>query len=62
MSFDISILGLPYYSLDAATVDKSPSEMVITNNDGETYFIVTRDVFEEGPQQQGYQIVVNEGE
>ena len=62
MSFDSSILGLPYYSLDAATVDKSPSEMVITNNDGATYFIVTRDVFEEGPQQQGYQIVVNEGE
>lgn len=62
MPFDTSTLGLPYYSLDAAAVDKSPSEMVITNNNGETYYIVTRDVYEDGPQQEGYQIVVNEGE
>ncbi|WP_413303505.1 hypothetical protein AA0X95_26230 [Bacillus sp. 1P10SD] len=62
MPFDTSTLGLPYYSLDAAAVDKSPSELVITDNDGETYYIVTRDVYEDGPQQEGYQIVVNEGE
>ncbi|WML57704.1 hypothetical protein [Neobacillus sp. PS2-9] len=62
MPFDTSTLGLPYYSLDAAAVDKSPSEMVITDNNGETYYIVTRDVYEDGPQQEGYQIVVNEGE
>lgn len=61
MSFDISVLGLGYDSLAAASVDKSPSEMVITNNE-ETYYIVTRDVYEDGPQQQGYKIVVNEGE
>jgi hypothetical protein len=62
MAFDTSTLGLPYYSLDAAAVDKSPSELVITDNNGETYYIVTRDVYEDGPQQEGYQIVVNEGE
>ncbi|MDQ1147671.1 PHD/YefM family antitoxin component YafN of YafNO toxin-antitoxin module [Bacillus sp. SORGH_AS 510] len=62
MAFDTSILGLPYFSLDAAAVDKSPSEMVITNNNGETYYIVTKDVYEDGLQQEGYQIVVNEGE
>jgi hypothetical protein len=62
MPFDASTLGLPYYSLDAAAVDKSPSEMVITNNNGETYYIVTRNEYEDGPQQEGYQIVVNEGE
>jgi hypothetical protein len=62
MPFDTSTLGLPYYSLDAAAVDKSPSELVITDNKGETYYIVTRDVYEDGPQQEGYQIVVNEGE
>jgi hypothetical protein len=62
LPIDNSILGLPYHSLEAATVDKSPSEMVITNNNGETYYIVTREVFEDGPQQQGYQLVVKEGE
>lgn len=62
MAFDTSTLGLPYYSLDAAAVDKSPDELVITNNNGEIYYIVTRDVYEDGPQQDGYQIVVNEGE
>lgn len=61
MSFDISILGMAYENLEAAAVDKSPSEVVITNND-ETYYIVNRDVFEDGPQQNGFKIVVNEGE
>lgn len=62
MAPDTSKLGLPYDSLEAAAVDKSPSEMVITDNNGETYYIVTREVYEDGPQQQGYQVVVNEGE
>ena len=62
MPFDISILGLPYDGLQDATVDKSPSELVITDTTGETYYIVTREVYEEGPQQEGYQVVVNEGE
>jgi hypothetical protein len=62
MPFDISKLGLPYDSLAAATVDKSPSEMVVTDSTGENYYIVTREVYEDGPEQQGYQVVVNEGE
>jgi hypothetical protein len=62
MPLDTLKLGLPYFSLDAAAVDKSPSEMVITDNSGENYYIVTREVYEDGPQQLGYKIVVNEGE
>ncbi|QIZ06592.1 hypothetical protein HFZ78_07645 [Priestia megaterium] len=62
MSIDNSKLGLPYFSLEAAAVDKSPSEMVITDQTGENYYIVTRDVFEDGLQQNGYKVVVNEGE
>jgi hypothetical protein len=62
MPFDISTLGMGYFSLDAAAVDKSPSEMVITNEKEETYYIVSREVYENGPQQEGYKIIVNEGE
>jgi len=61
MGFDLKSLGQSYFSLDAAGVDKSPSEIVITEND-DTYYIVSREVYENGPQQQGYKIVVNEGE
>jgi hypothetical protein len=60
--FDTSVLGLPYFSLEAAAVDKSPSELVITDSTGENYYIVSREVYEDGPQQQGYKVVVQEGE
>jgi hypothetical protein len=62
MPFDTSVLGLPYFSLEAAAVDKSPSELVITDSTGENYYIVSREVYEDGPQQQGYKVVVQEGE
>ncbi|MBY0148769.1 hypothetical protein [Neobacillus niacini] len=62
MAFDVSLLGMGYFSLDAAAVDKSPSEMVITDDKKETYYIVSREVYEDGPQQEGYKIIVNEGE
>lgn len=62
MSFDRSKLGLGYKSLDAAAVDKSPSEVVITDNNEENYYIVTREVYEDGPDQAGYKVIVNEGE
>jgi hypothetical protein len=62
MPLDTSVLGLPYFSLEAAAVDKSPSELVIKDNTGENYYIVSREVYEDGPQQQGYQVVVQEGE
>jgi hypothetical protein len=62
VAFDVSLLGMGYFSLDAAAVDKSPSEMVITDDKEETFYIVSREIFEDGPQQEGYKIVVNEGE
>ena len=62
MPFDISTLGLPYFSLEAAAVDKSPSELVISDESKENYYIVSREVYEKGPQQDGFIIVVEEGE
>jgi hypothetical protein len=62
VQFEISMLGMGYFSLEAAAVDKSPSEMVITDDKEETYYIVSREVYEDGPQQEGYKIIVNEGE
>lgn len=62
MAFDISVLGMGYFSLDAAAVDKSPSEMVITDEKEETFYIVSREVYEDGPKQDGYKIMVEEGE
>jgi hypothetical protein len=62
LPFESSKLGIGYESLDAATVDKSPSELVITDNDGKSYYIVTREVYQDGPQQLGYKVIVKEGE
>jgi len=62
MPFDISTLGLPYFSLEAAAVDKSPSELVISDESKENYYIVSREIYENGPKQDGYIIVVEEGE
>lgn len=62
VAFDVSLLGMGYFSLDAAGVDKSPSEMVITDDKEETFYIVSREIYEDGPKQEGYKIVVNEGE
>ncbi|MDR6997821.1 hypothetical protein [Neobacillus niacini] len=56
------LLGAPYENLIEAQVDKSPSEMVISNNGGETYYIVTPEVFESNLKQQGFEIVVPAGE
>ena len=37
---DISeILGQSYFSLEAATVDKSPEEVVVTENDSKYYIV-----------------------
>jgi hypothetical protein len=62
VAFDVSVLGLGYFSLEAAAVDKSPSEMVITDEKEEAFYIVSREVYEDGPKQEGYKIVVQEGE
>jgi hypothetical protein len=56
------LLGVLYDSLIEAKIDKSPSEVVITDNGGETYYIVTPEVYENGPKQIGYDIAVFAGE
>lgn len=35
------ILGPKYFDLEAARVDASPTEIIITNDEGTTYYIVT---------------------
>ncbi|WP_071394896.1 hypothetical protein [Bacillus tuaregi] len=55
------ILGEKYFSLDAAQVDKSPEELVVTNND-ETYYIVSSEAFEQTLKDLHYKIVVHLGE
>jgi hypothetical protein len=41
MSSIIEQLGPKYFSLEAARVDASPTEFIITNDEGNTYYIVT---------------------
>lgn len=55
------ILGQSYFSLEAATVDKSPEEVVVTENDSK-YYIVSSEVYEKTLQQLNYKIVVHSGE
>lgn len=63
MSANISeFLGARYESLIEAQVDKSPSEVVVTDNNGDTYYIVEREVFVSRLIQLGYEIVVADGE
>ncbi|KAA9023644.1 hypothetical protein [Niallia endozanthoxylica] len=59
---DISnLLGEKYFSLDAAQVDKSPEELVVTDND-ETYYIVSSEAYEQTLKALQYKIVVDLGE
>ena len=55
------ILGASYFNLQAAQVDKSPEELVVTDNDT-TYYIVSREAYDKTLQSLNYKIVVNEGE
>ncbi|MED4227701.1 hypothetical protein [Neobacillus cucumis] len=62
MSVNVSeILGAPYESKIDAQVDKSPSEVVVTNT-GEMFYIVEREVYDNQLAVLGYEIVVAEGE
>jgi hypothetical protein len=45
-----------------AQVDKSPSEVVVSDNEGKTFYIVEREVFESSLQSLGFKIVVANGE
>jgi hypothetical protein len=44
MSSILDQLGPKYFALEAARVDASPTEIIITNDEGNTYYIVTPDV------------------
>lgn len=55
------LLGEKYFSLDAAQVDKSPEELVVTNND-EAYYIVSSEAYEQTLKDLEYKIVVDLGE
>ncbi|MDQ0228810.1 hypothetical protein [Metabacillus malikii] len=46
-------LGQKYFSLDAARVDASPTEIIVSN-DGNTYYIITPEEMTEEIKQQGY--------
>lgn len=56
------ILGSRYDNLLEAQVDKSPSEVVVSDNAHETFYIVDLDVFVSRLQPLGYKIVVADGE
>ncbi len=59
---DISnILGTGYFSLEAAAVDKSPDELVVTENDSK-YYIVSSEAYENTLKALNYKIVVQLGE
>jgi len=60
MSSIIEQLGQKYFSLDAARVDASPTEVIITNDEGNTYYIVTSDILTEELLQLGYKKVADE--
>ncbi|WP_286229920.1 hypothetical protein [Neobacillus mesonae] len=63
MAQDVTeLLGALYENLMEAKVDKSPSEVVISNDGGETYYIVEREVYEDSLKQLGYEVVVSDGE
>ena len=55
------VLGESYFSLEAATVDKSPEEVVVTENDSK-YYIVSLEAYEKTLQPLNYKIVVHSGE
>ncbi|MED4203649.1 hypothetical protein [Neobacillus mesonae] len=63
MAQDVTeLLGALYENLMEAKVDKSPSEVVISNDNAETYYIVEREVYEDSLKQLGYEVVVSDGE
>ena len=62
MAVNISaILGARYDSLIDAQVDKSPDEVVVTD-DNETFYIVRKEVYVKELIPFGYEIVVEDGE
>lgn len=60
MSSILNQLGPKYFALEAARVDASPTEVIITNDEGNTYYIVTPDVLTEELLELGYKKVKGE--
>jgi hypothetical protein len=58
-----AILDTRYDSLSEAQDFRSPGKVVVSDNGGETFYIVDRDVFNNGLIPLGYEeIVVEDGE
>jgi hypothetical protein len=53
-------LGPKYFSLEAALVDASPTEFIITNDEGNTYYIVTPEILTNELLELGYKKVEGE--
>ena len=60
LSSILNQLGPKYFALEAARVDASPTEVIITNDEGNTYYIVTPDVLTEELLELGYKKVEGE--
>jgi hypothetical protein len=60
LSSILNQLGPKYFALDAARVDASPTEVIITNDEGNTYYIVTPDVLTVELLELGYKKVEGE--
>ena len=60
MSSILNQLGPKYFALEAARVDASPTEVIITNDEGNTYYIVTPDVLTDELLELGYKKVEGE--
>ena len=54
MSSFSDVLGPKYFALEAARVDASPTEIIITNDEGNTYYIVTPENFTNDLVEQGF--------
>lgn len=60
MSSILDQLGPKYFALEAARVDASPTEVIITNDEGNTYYIVTPEVLTNELLELGYKKVESE--
>ncbi|APH04656.1 hypothetical protein [Bacillus weihaiensis] len=57
----IKLLGTKYFSLDSAIIDASPSEVIVSKDGEEAYYIITPDLLTEELIQLGYKVVKTEG-
>ncbi len=48
------VLGPKYFDLEAARVDASPTEIIISNDEGTTYYIITPENLTAELEEQGF--------